>query len=148
LTSPTSNESMAWYASSTRILVMHVPRRTSQLGSRRSVDRTWCLILLWMFIFEHFKSEHSRITVPSWHGFNLSDRLEHSHSRGHIGVEGGVNANKVFDFVLGQTFKPERFSFTASLWCSIDTLGRHRHGSISNHGCARDMAIWQLWYGT
>jgi hypothetical protein len=89
--------------------------------------------------FEHFMFERSRITVLSWHGFDLSDRLERGRSRGRVGVEGAVvtvrgeftrfsgseaSANKASGFVLGSTFETERFTCTPLLGRSLDTSRR------------------------
>jgi hypothetical protein len=111
----TSNESVAWYASSTRILAMRVPRRTSQLGSRRSVVRIWCLILLRTFVFEHFEhfaferlerleSERSRITVPSWHGLALLESWEHGHLRAVNALGSCDCVNERLVLISGSTF--------------------------------------------
>jgi hypothetical protein len=81
-----------------------------------SVDRVSCLIVLQTFALERFKRfafERSQITVPSWHGFALSQF--------HWSC---ACINKTLVFVFASTFVVERFMRTALLRRCLDTSRR------------------------
>jgi hypothetical protein len=62
----------------------------AHLGKSKSVPLSQGFIdeVLHLFSVLTFAFECSQITVPSWHGFTLSERREHSPLRGHVGAEG------------------------------------------------------------
>ena len=97
-----------------------------------------------LFSVPMFAFKHSQLSMPSWHGFSLSEQLEYGLLKGHedawITVPSGCSFNLMFIFKHSQRTMPSWHGFALSEQWEHSLSRGHGHSLISApSGCSFDL---------